>query len=478
MDQAIYHIKTNTGFIRYVLLILWLLSTAGCKNQEEVRILFTGDILLARNVREEYQQRNESPWKNLQPLFRQADLVIGNLEGSVGETYRNTPNPESLIFDINKEDIAILRNAGFNAITTENNHSRDLDKGFDHTFEALTNHRILPIGFDNSPQFLTIKDVVISIVAINVIAGKDGVKNQIPSIEIMQKLRLAKTLSNVVIVSIHWGNELLEWPDKNQREITDWLIEYGVDIIIGSHPHIIQKPEIIKGKPVFFSLGNHLFDQKYPATKEGLIADIRIKNGKVYCSGIITHTMPNSFFPEIAEHLDYGIKSFKLNNLFKAGSYTLQPISVNDSIKTKIRLQAFHNNKRAWTTPALSLTSIESGKFDGKNEYLLTLEKHYSNMDGEVSLRPYVYGINEKGIYACWRGSALAWPLLDAQISPYDRKTLCALHRGDSFINIDQSADNKRIAAYEWNGFGFSGVSDSTICKQCEQLYPALLFDK
>ena len=54
------------------------------------------------------------------------------------------------------------------------------------------------------------------------------------------------------------GSELLAWPNKRQRESAQWLIKNGADIINGSHPHVAQKPEIFDGKPIFFSLGNHL----------------------------------------------------------------------------------------------------------------------------------------------------------------------------------------------------------------------------
>ena len=64
--------------------------------------------------------------------------------------------------------------------------------------------------------------------------------------------------------------------------------------------------------------------------------------------------------------------------------------------------------------------------------------RHYSSIDGEVNLRPYVYIADDKGLVAKWRGSALAWPLLDAMISPKDSKIICALHRGNSFIMPDK----------------------------------------
>ena len=67
-------------------------------------------------------------------------------------------------------------------------------------------------------------------------------------------------------------------------------------------------------------------------------------------------------------------------------------------------------------------------------EYLFTLERHFSPMDGEEGLRPCVYEAGPEGLVPKWRGTALAWPLLDAVLLPGDNGILCALHRGDSFI--------------------------------------------
>jgi len=118
----------------------------------------------------------------------------------------------------------------------------------------------------------------------------------------------------------------------------------------------------------------------------------------------------------------------------------------------------------------MPITTIASGKLDGKHEYLFTLERHYSSLDGEISLRPYIYDSDDNGLFAKWRGSALAWPLLDAVLKPDNNQILCALHRGDSFINPDKTATTTRTAAYQWNGFGFKGINDTTVCGECRRL--------
>ncbi len=447
----------------------------GCMQDDPgVRILFVGDILLSRNVKTEIEVRHTFPWDSLKSQFDSYNLVVGNLEGAVGDpsvqVQSGDPSP---VFGIDSLHIPLLSQAGFNVITLENNHSKDFGEvGKSQTIETLRHNQIAPVYLDNSPQFFTVKGVVIGVVTLNIVLSKDSSKNQVPSIEIKQKLRLARNLAKIVIVSIHWGSELLEWPNKEQRDIAKWLVKNGADLIIGGHPHVVQKPELVDGKPVFFSLGNHLFDQKYPQTKEGLMVEIQIKKGAFTCTGIKTHTGTHSFYPVVSGNVKFDFNSINLNNnALTNNGITIRPISVSNNQDQKIVLEGVKEGKRIWNTPPMSIITLTSGKLDGKNEYLFALEKHYSSLDGEIALRPYVYTVNNSGISARWRGSGLAWPLLDAQLSLEDNKILCVLHRGDSFINPGKSLNAKRLATYQWNGFGFSGINDSLKCESCLKMF-------
>ena len=474
MDKTLYHKSKSRRCGGNFLLTLFCFLLNANSGYSQIRILFVGDILLSRNVKSEIQTRHTFPWEKLKKDFHSTDLVVGNLEGAVVDNQLSIVSSNtSPIFAIDNSYIKLLSDAGFNAITNQNNHS--LDQGLigrQNTIKALLKNKIRPVSLDNSPQFFTIRDTVIALVAINIVPGRDSLSDQLPSISIKQKLRLAKSLANIVIVSIHWGSELLAWPNKRQRESAQWLIKNGADIIIGSHPHVVQKPELIDGKPVFFSLGNHLFDQKYPETKEGLMVSICIHKGEFSCAGIVTHTQQNSFYPEVTKQIDFGFGSLKLYHTdFHINNYIIKPMSLNDSIGNKLVLQAFENHHLIWKSHAIPVVSIAAVRLDGQHDFLLMLEKHYSSMDKEINLRPYVYSVDNKGIYARWRGTALAWPVLDAIISPEDNKTLFVLHRGDSFIKIDKTTKIKRFAAYRWNGFGFTGVDDSKVYDRFVKLF-------
>jgi hypothetical protein len=223
---------------------------------------------------------------------------------------------------------------------------------------------------------------------------------------------------------------------------------------------------------VYFSLGNHLFDQKYPATKQGLIADCRIRGDVMQCRGISTETPPGSAFPQLKAESE-PLKSCSVN--------LARPVTVNgfslrgrviesDDSQSRYVIEGARTGGRPWRSPALPLVSAEVGKLAGSQgpDYLLTLERHHSSIDGEDGLRPYVYEAHDSGLVARWRGSALAWPLVDAVILPESDGVLCALHRRDSFLVLQPGAKGLRTAAYRWNGFGFSGIDDPAIVSKCE----------
>jgi len=450
--------------------ILITLVSCNASDNEEIRLLFTGDILLSRNVKKEIFQKKVNPWFNFVSDFKQADLVIGTLEGAVG-TKSSINDTARMIFDIPSKSIPLLKEAGFSVMTVENNHSNDLgpDKK-DTTIFELKNAGIIPVSNDNSPWFIKVKNRTISVIAINLVKDKFDLQDSVPSIEIQQKLHLAKNLSDFVIVSVHWGNELIDWPSKSQRESAVWLIDNGADLIIGHHPHVIQNPEIIKDKPVFFSLGNHLFDQKYADSKKGLIVECIIKNGKANYSGILTKTMKNSFFPEADKRISFGFKKIKINSAPKFHNFTISPTSILQGTKAQIILRGTSSEKKTWTTQPISLLTISEAKFDDQHKYLFTLEKHFSTLDNEIAPRPYVYKITDTGLQALWRGSGLSRPLIDATLT-LDKKYLIALHRSDPFINLDNNNGNSIIETYLWNGFGFSGLKDSAILKYATKYY-------
>jgi poly-gamma-glutamate capsule biosynthesis protein CapA/YwtB (metallophosphatase superfamily) len=272
------------------------------------RLLFTGDIMLSRQVAVEMQRRKVSPWMYFGELFRSAQWVSGNLEGAIG-TPAECLQAARPCFATPESSAALLKNGGFTGVTFENNHAGDLgSSGRERTRRLLLQGSLAPIDFEHSPYFLQLGDWKIALIAMSVIPAADGLVQRIPSVEVAKKLQIARRTADFVVISIHWGKEYQRLTDATQRQEAQWLVRQGADLIVGHHPHVIEPPQCVDGHPVFFSLGNFVFDQTYPPTKEGLIADCRLNAGRLACQGIRTHTGYRTSFPRL-DSIDPAIHS-------------------------------------------------------------------------------------------------------------------------------------------------------------------------
>lgn len=443
---------------------------------KELRLLFTGDILLSRQVQEEWTRRRQSPWSGFVELFRSAAWVGGNLEGVLGEP-AGCVDSKSPCFPISLPALQLLGEAGFAAVAQENNHAGDLGPDARrHTYAALAQQGVLGLDFARSPQFFRRGDTTIALISLSLVAAADGRVQPIPSLALAQKLRLASSLANLVVVSVHWGQELVDWPNPQQRAGAAWLVRNGADVVLGHHPHVVQPAECVAGRPVFFSLGNHLFDQKYPQSKQGAIADCRVSGGRLACTTLATRTPPGSTYPHLlpeqpAAPLDC-VVDLRADLSVDGVAIRPQPWSADVPADT-LALEGWKDGKRQWRSRRQRILSLELTALAGNRQppLLFALEQHDSPLDMASGVRPYVYAAGPHGLVAKWRGSALAWPLLDAVAEPAgDGSVLCALHRGDSFVVLDPQTRARRIAAYRWNGFGFSGV-DGAVAQACARRF-------
>jgi hypothetical protein len=238
-------------------------------------------------------------------------------------------------------------------------------------------------------------------------------------------------------------------------------------------------------KPVFFSLGNHVFDQKYPQTKQGLIAECKADASHLACTGIATQTPLNSAFPRLAAApAPSTLEDCRVakTQAIAIDGYSIRPrLKQHQFMDGELVLEGTKPGSKHWTVVAKHLLSVEKARFTHANkqqDFLVTLETHHSSIDQELGPRPYVYQVTPQGLVAKWRGSALAWPLLDTALiqRPKGDGThyLCALHRRDSFAALNPNTTATRTAVYTWNGFGFSGIEDAELNATCAQAFHSL----
>lgn len=485
MDQSILRSDSNrarrrSSFLTAALIAALTLPSAWARSEGDVRFLLAGDILLSRLVEVEIQRSKEDPWIGLRAFFHGADWVAGNLEGAVGfSSDCISRSPERPCFAVRTERLAELKAAGFSAIGVENNHRADLgDVGRSWTIEGLADAGLMSLSYDSSPVFISVGDVVLGVVAFTNVPDVEGRSVPIPSVELRRKLRLAKALANLVVVYVHWGQELLDWASDGQERAARWLVENGADLIVGHHTHVVQEALCIDGRPVFMSLGNLLFDQKFPETRRGLMVDCRIRGRKLQCGGIETKADSQSPFPRVLgrwKSVDSALASCtpSLHQSLTLGGIRLAPVEIGEGTDSRVALEGFDRNGRKWTSEPVVLLDAEASPFGaaGTTPFLFTLERAQSQMDLEEAPRPHVYEVTPSGLRARWRGTSLAFPLVDAEILPGNPTALCALHRGDSFLLPNPATTSVRVGVYRWNGFGFSGFDSPADLRRCEAYY-------
>jgi poly-gamma-glutamate synthesis protein (capsule biosynthesis protein) len=258
-------------------------------------LFFAGDIMLSRNVAKKiYESNNYSlPFEQVKDVIQQATISFANLESPFNDTGIHSKEG-SLVFNADPQSIAGLKDAGFDVLSTANNHAFDQGlKGLDYTNKLLKDHGILPTGTISStadstdPAVIVKNKVAFGFLSYSYTAKNDGGKTISPNVNDFNDLEKLKQdiwamrghYADVVIVNMHAGTEYTRTPTAKQIAFAHAAIDAGADLVVGHHPHWIQTTEEYKGKWIFYSLGNFIFDQMFSAeTRQGLTLLVTYEN--------------------------------------------------------------------------------------------------------------------------------------------------------------------------------------------------------
>lgn len=269
-----------------------------------IHMAATGDIMChLTNVKNAYSSTTKdydftNVFKNISQYTQNADITVGNLETTfAGKSRGYTGYPTFNTPEVLGKN---LRDIGFDVICTANNHS--MDKGYsgvESTLNFLDEYGLGHYGTARSAEeqdTILVKDVNgIKIAFLAYTYGTNGITvpkdksycvNLIDKDLIKEHIALAKAQEvDVICVSMHWGAEYKLTPNSTQKDLADFLFENGVDIILGSHPHVLEPMEkrtitledgTTKDGFVIYSLGNFVSGQIYANTKSTVILDIEI----------------------------------------------------------------------------------------------------------------------------------------------------------------------------------------------------------
>ncbi|MDD5098864.1 MAG: CapA family protein [Candidatus Colwellbacteria bacterium] len=229
---------------------------------DKVFLIVVGDIMLDRNVLSLTRKDGnyDYPFRNMDEYLDRADVRIGNLEGPITENKSESLGTNGMRFTFSPEFLNPLAER-FDALLIGNNHSFDFgENGLRETKNNLSRKGILFFG-DYSNQgdvsaVLKKNGIKIGLVGYHSLSGK-GFDN------ILTDISRLDAICDVVIAMPHWGEEYDLSYNKNQLSAAQKMIDAGADAVIGGHPHVVQPISEYKGKAIFWSLGNFIFDQYF-----------------------------------------------------------------------------------------------------------------------------------------------------------------------------------------------------------------------
>ena len=251
---------------------------------ETVHLLFAGDVLLSDHVLNAYNKAGDISGVldgELSRVIDESDIFMVNQEFPFSG--RGTAAPDKqFTFRLPTEKVSMFGEMGIDIVTLANNHA--LDFGTDalvDTLDTLDGAGIPHVGAGRNldeakePVLLEVKGKTIGFLGAsrvipegswNASSTRPGVLTTYDPAALVAEIKKLRERCDYLVVYVHWGIERDERPQDYQRALGQQYIDAGADLVIGSHPHVLQGLEYYKGKPIVYSLGNFVFGSSIPRT--------------------------------------------------------------------------------------------------------------------------------------------------------------------------------------------------------------------
>ncbi len=256
-------------------------------NPEPVLILFLGDMMFDRGVR---TTATKIGYKNIfgpsTTTIQSHELTIANLEGPITSYKSKLVNGagkalSGFQFTFSPLVAPALKSAGIDIVSLANNHTLNFGQdGLNQTRKILTENNITYFGSPSNNPAYTATTTCVRDVCVGVIGWNEfGFANDA---FIVDKIKEIRPTVDYLVIYPHWGIEYDLKPNTKQKRLAHQWIDAGADVIIGMHPHVVQTIEIYKGKYIFYSLGNFIFDQYFSFnTTNGIAVSAKVYKNKV-----------------------------------------------------------------------------------------------------------------------------------------------------------------------------------------------------
>ena len=258
----------------------------------EATIVFAGDIMLGRDVVALIKTNgSDYPFAKIKDTILSADEAIANLEGPLTTANLDPGNLMRFHFDpALAEELSMV---GFDAFSLANNHGLDQGvKGLADTKKNLDAVSIKyfgdPARADGNVYYFTADGKKIAVLSFQMVYG------ELDPAGYAKAISDAKKNVDIVIVMPHWGTEYKHNANPTQINFAHQFIDAGADIVVGSHPHVVEGIEMYKNKPIFYSLGNLVFDQYFSKdTQEGMMIRLNFSGDKETVD-LLPYSIPHS----------------------------------------------------------------------------------------------------------------------------------------------------------------------------------------
>lgn len=238
-----------------------------------LNFLFCGDFAPCRRFEDIVVEKKDKIFGDSLSVIRKADLSFVNLECPL-TTYASSICKSGPSLKADPDCVHALK--FFSLIGLANNHIMDFGKdGLQSTLEACESIGVPTTGAGvnikeaKKHHIITVGNLSVAIIAIaehefNQAGDNAGGSAPIDVIDNYHQIMLAKKQADIVIVTLHGGNEYFPYPRPGLRKLCQHYIDLGVETVICHHPHVPGAYEYYKGKPIFYSLGNLIFDNPKP----------------------------------------------------------------------------------------------------------------------------------------------------------------------------------------------------------------------
>lgn len=257
-----------------------------------------GDIMLGRTIGDLIETEGyQAPFIFTEETLNQADITVGNLECPISDL--GTPAKKPYAFRAPLAAGQSLAYAGFDVVSLANNHSLDYGvEALQDTINTLVDNQVLSVGAGMNeeeayaPVFLEVNGLRLAFLAFAEIpaavydyasweaeSDKPGIAWAHPH-HVQAGIQAAKAQADVVIVLVHNGYEFFETVTQHQQEFAHLAIQSGAALVIGSHPHVLQRVEKYQDGLIAYSMGNFVFDNfLFPPNLSGILKVELSENG-------------------------------------------------------------------------------------------------------------------------------------------------------------------------------------------------------